>query len=524
MSKQRKKKAKKRRPGSAYSDHNMSGIGDHKRQGSKLIPPLASLPGMTTSSWADHHMPEMLWAVLLAATLERRDYLEIFRRLAVLTKRWFPHPDEKENAGAAPRIEDGINFTVIVDHTKLSQVDDQQLEDFLGIPLAHPLGYAALRPLLLIKALPGIERWQKMMSVEPVNSDWETLAHAVAITLDHQSEQSTDIRWFKLIVPIVSGWLHYPESMAGRLEELRHFPDRGEMRSVRPFIRSGEMMLRRSPPSVWIAEFWAQMLSETQCLDPAGDEKYEFIETILDPKSLYKTRDSVIKEFFAAMTANRADARLDSSFGLVLYGLSLTEEIGMHRIQTRISGRLLLRALVEACITLGYLAHVDKPEKWQAYRVYGAGQAKLAFLKAQEAQNELPAFMDEHALHAIANEDLWQEFLNIDVGHWADSNLRKLATECDAKELYDRYYDWTSSFIHANWAAVRDTNFVTCHNPLHRLHRIPRHMHRMLNTVENDAVIVVNDMINSLKKLYTNTRAIEDVRVKTAEPKSTETD
>ena len=145
---------------------------------------------------------------------------------------------------------------------------------------------------------------------------------------------------------------------------------------------------------------------------------------------------------------------------------------------------------------------LDSPAMWQSYRVYGAGQAKLAFLRIQQTHGDLPLFMDEGALHSIANEDMWQEFLDIDVGHWASSNLRKLANDCGAKDVYDKYYDWSSGFIHGNWAAVRDTNFVTCHNPLHRLHRIPRVAHRSLNSVEPDAISLVNDMISILETLF----------------------
>jgi hypothetical protein len=134
--------------------------------------------------------------------------------------------------------------------------------------------------------------------------------------------------------------------------------------------------------------------------------------------------------------------------------------------------------------------------------VYGAGQAKLAFLKAQQLEKDLPTFIDEDALYQIANEDIWQEFLDIDIGHWARSNLRKLATDSGAKELYDRYYDWASAFVHAQWGAVRDTNFVTCHNPLHRFHRIPRLGHRRLSSVDTDVIALVNEMLTFLEELY----------------------
>jgi hypothetical protein len=402
----------------------------------------------------------------------------------------------------APDSEVGLNFKIVVDQTKLSEVSDEEFQDYLKILLSHPLGYAALRPILLIENLPGIERWKRELNVKPIEQDWNTLANAVANVMDHQSEASTDIRWFKTVIAIISGRMQFPRSYEERLEEVRLFPDKGDMRTVRPFIRSMEMTLRRNDQEGWIEQFWTQSLRDTGCIDPSDGQDYTFTETKIDPNTLYATRDTVIETFRLNIRAERVDARLDSSFGLVLYALSVLEEIGMHRIQTRIVGAIVLRSLVEVCITLRYLAKKDLPELWQSYRVYGAGQAKLAFLKMQQTHGDLPNFLDESMLHSIANEDIWQEFLEIDVGHWANSNLRKLAMDCDAKDIYDNYYDWSSSYIHGNWAALRDTNFVNCHNPLHRLHRIPRMVHRELNSVEPDAILLVNEMIADLEKLF----------------------
>jgi len=119
-----------------------------------------------------------------------------------------------------------------------------------------------------------------------------------------------------------------------------------------------------------------------------------------------------------------------------------------------------------------------------------------------EAEGHLPPFLDEEALHEIANEDTWQEYTNIDVGHWANSTLRKLAQDSGAKDLYDKYYDWASAYVHGHWGAVRDTSFVVCCNPLHRLHRLPRLSHRILNSVEADAIDLMNDMAEILDRLY----------------------
>lgn len=510
--KRHRAKEKSKRRGSPYESLNISQLDQHRRIGSKLLPPLAQLPNMSTSSWSDDHLPEMIWAVILTGVLERNHYLNIFRKIAVHCRSWFL-VDDAQGEAEPPDHEFGPDLQVVVDQTKLAEVDEEEFRKFISIPLSHPLGYAALRPILLIDDLPGIERWRKHLGVEPDSGDWHTLAMAVAGTLDHQSEASTDIRWLKVIIGVISGRMKFPESFAERLEEFRLFPDKGDMRSVRPSIRSMEMMLRRPKPAEWIPKFWAQVLRDTKCIDPSEGDGFSFVDTEINSDSLYNARDSVIDRFRNCITADRVNPRLDGAFGMVLYAVSILEEIGMHRIHNRIVGAISLRALVEACITLRYLEKNDTPEIWRSFRVYGAGQAKLAFLKAQQVQGDLPGFMDEAALMQIANEDTWQEFLPIDVGHWANSNLRKLAIDCGAKDIYDQYYDWSSAYIHGSWAAVRDTNYVSCHNPLHRLHRIPRGAHRSLSSVERDAVFLVNQMIAMLDRLFPGNAPIPSVEM-----------
>src|SRR3546814_11431838 len=74
-----------------------------------------------------------------------------------------------------------------------------------------------------------------------------------------------------------------------------------------------------------------------------------------------------------------------------------------------------------------------------------------------------PGFIDEDALHQIANEDKWQEFLDIDIGHWAKANLRTLAQQCGAKEIYDKYYSWSSTFVHSHWGDRKSTRLNSSH-------------------------------------------------------------
>lgn len=506
----KKRDKKHRRANSPYANHNISGIDQHYRDGNKLSPPLTRMPKMTTTSWMDDHMPEMLWAALLTGGLDRKTYLACFRLVAKTCREWFlVKVGEENNVHENQDEEPGINFTKTVDHTTLFEVSEERFEDFMSVVLSFPGAATTLRPLVLIDSLPGLGRWKRHLASEDEEEEWRALGLAVAGVLDHQSEASTDIRWFKMIVPMISGIVHFPESMADRIECMRLYPDYGDMLSVRPFIRSMEIMARRSPPSEWIAKFWAEVFEKTLCMGPSIDEDGRFPAPIVSGQSLYNLREQVISKFLQSIKVSTVDARLDSSFGLLLYALSIVEEVCANRVQMRILGRLALRSLVEACITLSYLFKMDEDDLWASYRVFGAGQAKLAFLKAQELEGDLPSFIDEDMLHAISNEDRWQEFLDINVGHWANSNLRKLSTESGSKDLYDKYYDWSSTFVHCHWGAVRDTNFVTCNNPLHRLHRVPRMRHRNLNSIELDSVHLINAMVALLNEKYPGDFSLE---------------
>jgi len=330
--------------------------------------------------------------------------------------------------------------------------------------------------------------------------------------LDHQSESSTDIRWFKVALPIVAGRMHFGKDLAERAREILEFPNRGDLRSVRPSIRAAEMPMRRQPVPAWIREFWEELGRGTACIDPTDIQaEVRRKPSRVDPRNVFGCRNDLTNRFFEVKSSERTDARLDGAFGLTLYALSILITVAATRTQETMLGRLAIRTLVEARVTLAYLAKRDDPKIWSQWRMYGAGQVKLAFLKAQEATGDLPGFYDVEELQRLANEDIWQEYLDIDLGHWTKGNLRWMAAECGEKDLYDRFYGWSSGFVHAQWGAVRDTDFVTCHNPLHRLHRIPRLISRRQESIEADAMELTNGMIDLLDGLYEGTQEIRRI-------------
>jgi hypothetical protein len=152
-------------------------------------------------------------------------------------------------------------------------------------------------------------------------------------------------------------------------------------------------------------------------------------------------------------------------------------------------------------VTLAYLNAKDDPALWKSFRVYGAGQAKLAALKLDQA-NSQPLSISLETLTEIANEDMWEEFVDIDLGHWAKADLRSLSIEGGTKDEYDRFYPWTSAWSHGHWSPVRHAVFDTCGNPLHRLHRILRDTPRSQLDVVPDAVALVDRIMTLVDREY----------------------
>ena len=447
----------------------------------------------------------MLWAFLLAASFSRDAYLQCFRRIVIWMRETFPPTDRLTDVTPmrSPESEAIPNDDCEVDHTSLANLTDAHFEQFVNIPLAHPLGYGALRPLLLLDSLPGINRWRTVLGIDPTKHDWQTLAQAVIATLDHQSEISTDVRWLKYVLKISLGKVIFLPKMREIAEEIVEFPNKGDMRKVRPSIRAGEMMIRRNPPSVWIEKYWAELLTKTGCIDGSSETDYfKLSAPVLTRDAILSARNQVAQRFRSVMSSTRTDAKFDAAFGFTLYALSLLEEIAAPPLSQLLLGRIGLRSIVEVVITFSYLLRKNNSALWTAYRNFGSGQAKLAFLKLEQTTGDIPTFVDQETLFQLANEDVWQEFVNVNFGHWDNKNLRDLAIEGGTKDIYDRFYDWTSTFVHGHWCSVRDSNFVTCHNVLHRLHRIPRPYHRIMPTVVPDAVTLVNRTIDLLEATF----------------------
>lgn len=477
MSKNKKGKHKK----------NYSTIEHHARQGKLLIPPFMQIPSIKFNSWVNDRLPEMIWAVLLVTHLTREQALEVFRRII---NYWYEQPEKLR-----PK-----DLTM----SDLGEIKTEELEKFLKFLFHDEFVQGVLKSLILFKDLPGKEQWENAINDEPRVELWTMLAEAVAKALDHQSQEATDCRWVRVCYQVVIGRMYLPTEEL--FNEIIKYPNYGEMTKVRPSIRASEMGLNITQDEkniTWPQNFWDQCLHDTPCRDWFAGETSIEVSVDTTKERVSETTQKLVEHCFLTQSKSSVDAKHDAVFGIALYCLSIVEELLFFGNSRSTLGRMGLRSIVECYITLAYLCAKDDSELWLTYRNYGTGQAKLSFLKLDQMETP-PGFVNVETLQALAGEDLWQEFVQINLGHWENSNLRVMSENAGVKADYDAFYSWTSGYIHGQWGAVRDTVFQTCSNPLHRLHRIPKIQRNELNDVLPDAVQLVDKIIGCVNKMYPN--------------------
>ncbi|PML42525.1 hypothetical protein BCT76_05330 [Vibrio tasmaniensis] len=472
------KNTRKKKP--SKSGKNRTALLDHKKVGSELQPSFAQLGDKVTfSSWSNERLPEMLWAAIIRVIQDQDFAIAEFRRVISFVSN---HANKESLSDLSI--------------TGISKLDEGLRNEFLDFLLSNPKTASALTVLKLFKDLPAKDSWLKFLPyTEP---EINVLMAAIGMCLPHQSQEATDCRWLKLMLMVVSGKFRAPQEM---VETWVNYPYEGDQRSIRPSIRSCEMAFNPMVEQdlTWSNKFWAESWENTPCLELTPESNTNSKTCCCNLEEIHKLRDELEKHWGDTHSTTGVDAKHDGVFGIAFYALSVLSEIVSIGVSTGILARLGLRTILETHISLRYLIQKNDDQLWTKWRTYGAGQAKLNALKFDELV-EPPKFINTETLESIAGEDLWEEFINIELGSWSGADLRKLSEKAGLKSAYDQYYSWSSTYSHGTWGAIREVCFNTCGNPLHRLHRYPKES-TLPDTVQ-DACILVNEILNDLSVAY----------------------
>ena len=237
---------------------------DHlKREGKVISSTFAQLSNLNFSSWVNETLADVLWSVLIASLIERTKALGIFRFLI----------DNYHE------IRDRMGTTMLV-HSQLALLSPDAFDDLFGDMVADPEVGDVLSVLLVFDSLPDRHHWRRVLQArDPSDVSANNLASAVATCFDHQSQAATDCRWLRIMTGLAQGKIVITQEMGGIFDEIVGYPDRGDMRAVRPTIRSMEMMTRgpdfnKGAPPPWADEFWDECWKMTSC-QVSGEGEHE---------------------------------------------------------------------------------------------------------------------------------------------------------------------------------------------------------------------------------------------------------
>jgi hypothetical protein len=136
----------------------------------------------------------MLWAAVLIAHLPRDYALSIIREVAGYAEKF---RGSKEH----------LDITL----SGMARLDTVDTEAIVGILTSQADRRRVLRPLAVLEDLPARERWCNALETPDEAEDWELLKVAVALTLNHASQEATDCRWARGLFVMAAGKLLFPK-------------------------------------------------------------------------------------------------------------------------------------------------------------------------------------------------------------------------------------------------------------------------------------------------------------------------
>lgn len=468
-----------------------SKLSDHVFKKGEFITPINSIPIMQEmtdeKSWTYGRMPEYLWMGLILKQFGRDDGLrKLYRIIFKLHK-----------------IEPTIETVRLSEILKLNKDVQRQFYNYI-IEIAAKESLAPLTLVLTSSKAPVFAECFYCLEIG-VEDRCDVLLETMRGLMDHQSYESTDIRFVALYFNLLSGRIHLLKEQVDLLvayPSLAH--DDEIMRMARPTVRSLEMMILqfKNSDSDYLDNFWRCVSEMTECS----------IFSIVFPQETRNVTAYMenLHEIFAYLcelftSSSPLDERMNVLLGIATYSYKRLKEAYDHNLFNTISGRSCIRVLIENYIMMKYLVKNESSHEniWRDYQLYGLGLYKLVLARFRENDVSEQAHFDEKYIEALVNEFKEEEFINMDTKYFDKQNIRLKAESVDEKILYGLYYDYDSSFEHGLWGAIRESSLLKCNNPAHKYHCIPDiEDQNRLKTVLPDCIMVMNKTLLFLDEMY----------------------
>ena len=460
----------------------------HEFKNGVFVAPFNTLDCLQPCSWFTERLPEYLWLGLILDSFDDRksglnQIMLMLQRFSFASAKW-PFPSQSglfELEGALQQ-----NIYHIIEEFGFCEV---------------------LSPLSLVYTFSEQPIFSSLFTKDNFDSEGNLaiLEKVIRKMADHQSEFATDIRFCVLYYRIISGLLHMPVDM---IREIALYPtiDHSDerMHSIRPFIRASEgtFPLNNKP---FLEDFWRKCGAMFECKSfTLSYEKNVSEEDIQKYSTLIKGVFCYYRDLYRI--ANPLDDKMLVLLGLSIYSYKRFLEIVEHNLFNAISGRSIVRVLIEDYVMMKFLLkrESNQPDVWKEYQSYGMGNLKLVTerYKANNKSPEENSHLDLRYLNFLVDAFKSRFMQDMDTRFFGDTQIRQKFEDVDEKDLYF-IYDYDSAFEHGLWGAIRESVLLPCDTPGHQYHCIPDvdNLQKM-KSVWYDSVMVLNKTIKLLVNQY----------------------
>lgn len=466
-----------------------SKISDHKLIKGRFTAPFNSFgEKLLFTDWVGERYPEYLWLALVVKYYGRREGFIHVRDIYLKLIADFPN------------IHDVKISTFLLQPTdiqeKIYTIISKIIEPRVLSPLCITLTY---------DAYPIFSKYFYQDDLSPekrTNILLETLEEGFS----HQADFATDIRYLVVMFSLLKGNMMVPKELAEEFSlyaEIEHDDER--MHKIRPLIRASEGNV---PP--WLADnkefinfFWEKLSSLSECKLTAvsfpndKQEKNEYSEWLHE----------IIRYLARLLVAvEPLDDKMFVLVGLTTFAYKRVSELVEHRLFNTISGRGIIRSLIETYILIKYLLLIegDHENIWRDFQFYGISQYKLILLQGRELEADTSkSHVSHELLEVLVNEFRSEAFIDMDTSYFDKTNIRDKAKKVGESDLYSLMHNYDSAFEHSLWGAVRESSFLKCTTSGHQYHCVPDFDdNQNLKSVWYDSVMVMNKIITIINDVY----------------------
>jgi hypothetical protein len=475
---------KRKKKGGRYT----SPLSAHKRQGTRVIPPMLNVPNLSFSSWTKDALPDFLWICAHLVKDPLKGMHETAKALDVIDDVLKDAHVERPSYGCLTQFE---AFPLELRQPVLNALEDQEIyERSFPKEFAHALG--------MYSGAPGswlIDPWRaRGLSVDPEIAQ-RYLAPIVTESFHGQSLIATRAKFMYLRGMVKAGRLSVPAD--SDLPDLfSRYPEgltEEERNQTEPVIRTtfGGMMdlegnvIHRE----WCERFWRSNWKLYVCIQPQSASAPSTSEhdstNVAEVFHEFRDASSALLNQFESV-ALRVDPDLYAPDRYeVITGIAarvvrlVAAATDAPLLWTDEYGAGLMRSVVEAKILIRWLEHKSDPGLYAKFKEYGRGRLKLLKLHTEEhadSLNEVPDHLAAYLEHlnAEVNADIWEEYQEISIDKtFSGVTARQMAIDVNLKSDYDFVFAPASGTAHGDWTALDRYALARCRNPLHLWHRIP---------------------------------------------------